>query len=168
MWVVLAVVAVVVLSRRGSRNERSDTGAVDPASGGRSAQETAGTLVHAENPPQEMHEDEALAMGVARFEALLQGHPPSPLCNFKATNHALWTINPDGSLYTKVEWSDCVVAGPNGDASWTITGKFMHDMFRWLHLQPMSQWAEPLAELLAKKVRVREPSEDPPAERSEQ
>jgi len=113
-------------------------------------------LFSSEPLPLQAHEQAAIALGIAIFDQqlLMSGGPTgSPLLNFKATLNCVWTLNPDGTLYYAVPWTEAHAweLDKEGDVV-VLRGGFVHHEFMRLRLEPMSEYREALVALVDASV----------------
>ncbi|HVF06175.1 MAG TPA: hypothetical protein VNA20_15140 [Frankiaceae bacterium] len=122
-------------------------------------------LLHAEPPPRALHAEPAVALGIAAFSGLLASDPPSPLLNFKATDRSLWALNPDGSLYCRVDWSEVTVVDLDEQHGvWHLRGAFFNSDFALLRLEPTRVYREPLRALLVEQLELPRTAKQPPSQ----
>lgn len=137
--------------KRTNRSVRTEYPGGHPAS-----MTTPGMLFSSRDVPLESHEQAAVALGIATFDMpLLINEQPSrsPVLDFKATEEAIWTYNPDGTLYDHSAWdaAHSFTLDKGGDVL-VLTGLFVRTQFSRLSLEPMPQYRQEATELVASKV----------------
>lgn len=123
-------------------------------SGGHSPQTLVGyaPMMSSRPAPPASERGVAITTGQCQFAvrgfAAVAGVDPrlkSPPLKFSATDAALWTFNPDGTLYARVDWDRCkrlIVELVEGNVAWFLEGYFVAGSFDSIQLIPNQDTAE--------------------------
>lgn len=115
-----------------------------------------GLLYDSKELPQRIHQQDQVTQGVCAFKGPATGGGPSgsPPLGFKLTRDAIWTLNPDGTLYEEVLWSNVrrLEVRDSGDNSvWSLKGTFIRAEFMILQVEPSPGTAQALVDLVREK-----------------
>ena len=55
--------------------------------------------------PRQIHDEDAVALGIGYFRPMLPTDPKSPLLNIKVTRQAIWVLNADNTLTYDISYS---------------------------------------------------------------
>lgn len=112
-------------------------------------------LFNSETLPQRIHQQDQVSQGVCAFTGPVIGGGPagSPGLGFKMTREAIWMLNPDGSLYHEVPWSDVnrLEIHMSGSGGWRFRGTFFDHEFMVLRVEPSEGTAQALIDLCGDK-----------------
>src|SRR5207245_9640710 len=71
--------------------------------------------------PRQIHDEDAVALGIGYFRPMLPTDPKSPLLNIKVTRQAIWVLNADNTLYARVGWEEATSAQKDAHKPvWTL------------------------------------------------
>lgn len=90
--------------------------------GGFTPQQASGCLVLSSPLPMEAKRDAAFSTGKGRLQGMMAGDPPSPTLSYRATDKAIYFINPDDTLYMEIAWDDVTTEVKVADDG-TLTGQ---------------------------------------------
>lgn len=116
-------------------------------------------LLYSSDPlPPSIHEENQIAKGTCAFKEpslmFSEGPSGSPPLGFKMTRNAIWTLNPDGTLYSRVDWDQLekLVVRTDGDETrWLLRGSYLGHEFRILDVVPSPSTAQAFLDLLREK-----------------
>lgn len=165
-YLLLLVGTVISVASESDTGKQQDD--VEELPGGFTAGVGTPGLLYSSNPlPPEIHGEDQVAKGLCVFmePALLSSELPSseasgpsrsPPLGFKMTRNGIWTLNPDGTLYSHIDWDQTeklvITRHDDRGVRWLLRGSYnVGQEFRVLDVEPAQSTSQAFVDLLQEK-----------------